>query len=362
MNHGNAPAKLVAAIADPARLQELDAKAWEGVLSCARRNGVLAYLASRAELRGVIEDLPPFARSALSSARLSAARVGQLALWELDRVGRVLRPAGIPVIALKGVAYLLRGLRQATTRRMSDIDVMVRSESLPGAEHALRAAGWCFANDDRYDQHYYRTWSHELPPLQFPGRILALDVHHTICPPASRLRPDPAAMWARAEPAGKEGVYLLCPEDSVLHAAVHLFFDSDFDSRFREVVDLHELVTAFAEEAGFWERLVDRARELGLERPLYYALRGLVDVIATPVPVDVLKATSAWGPPAPVAAWMRKTLATVLAPVDPEPWPPRHAVKLWLLYVRSHWLRMPAHALFPHLARKALRRTTTPGP
>jgi len=59
---------------------------------------------------------------------------------------------------------------------------------------------------------------------------------------------------------------------------------------------------------------------------------------------------------------MRKTLATVLAPVDPEPWPPPHAVKLWLLYVRSHWLRMPAHALIPHLARKALRRTTAPAP
>jgi hypothetical protein len=164
-------------------------------------------------------------------------------------------------------------------------------------------------------------------------------------------------MWARAEPAGKEDVYLLCPEDSVLHAAVHLFFDSDFDSRFRELVDLHELVTVFTHGDGFWGRLVERAGELGLERPLYYALRALIDVLATPVPGEVLEATTPFGPPAPVAAWMRKTLATVLAPVDPEPWPPRHAVKLWLLYVRSHWLRMPVHALIPHLARKALRRT-----
>jgi len=187
-------------------------------------------------------------------------------------------------------------------------------------------------------------------------------VHHTICPPASRLRPDPAAMWARAEPAEKEGVYLLSPEDSVLHAAVHLFFDSDFDSRFRELIDLHELVTAFAERNGFWGRLVDRARELGLGRPLYYALRGLLDVLATPVPGEVLEETSSFGPPPPVAAWMRKTLATVLAPVDPGPWPPRHAAKLWLLYVRSHWLRMPAHALIPHLVRKAMRRTTAPAP
>ena len=30
---------------------------------------------------------------------------------------------------------------------------------------------------------------------------------------------------------------------------------------------------------------------------------------------------------------------------------------LWLLYVRSHWLRMPPHRLIVHLTRKALRRS-----
>jgi len=90
----HAPSSLIEAISDPACLRELDPNAWEALLSCARRNGVLAYLASRAEIPGLMVDLPPFARDALSSARLSAARIGQLALWELDRVGRVLRPAG----------------------------------------------------------------------------------------------------------------------------------------------------------------------------------------------------------------------------------------------------------------------------
>jgi hypothetical protein len=362
VNDGNAPANLIAAICEPARLADLDAKAWEPLLSCARRNGVLAVLASRADARGVPEHLPPFARDALSSARLSAARIGQLALWEVDRVVRVLRPAGIDVVALKGVAYLLRELPHASTRRMSDVDVMVRRESLAAAEQTLRAAGWSFANTDPYDQRYYRTWSHELPPLQFPGRLLALDVHHTICPPASRLRPDPALMWARAEPSSREGVHLLCPEDSVLHAAVHLFFDSDFDTRFRELVDLHELVTAFADQDDFWRALIERGRDLGLGRPLYYALRALRDVLSTPIPESAMADTEAFAPPAPVAASMRRTLRTVLSPIDPEPWPPRHRTKLWVLYVRSHWLRMPAHALIPHLARKALRRParTTP--
>jgi len=41
---------------------------------------------------------------------------------------------------------------------------------------------------------------------------------------------------------------------------------------------------------------------------------------------------------------------------DPAPWPPKHRFALWLLFVRSPWLRMPPYALAAHLTRKALRR------
>jgi len=53
---------------------------------------------------------------------------------------------------------------------------------------------------------------------------------------------------------------------------------------------------------------------------------------------------------------MTGTLNTLLTPVDPEAWPPRHRMRLWLMFVRSHWLRMPPHLLLPHLARKSWRR------
>jgi len=53
---------------------------------------------------------------------------------------------------------------------------------------------------------------------------------------------------------------------------------------------------------------------------------------------------------------MANTLETVLTPVDPQIWPPANRARLWLLFVRSHWLRMPAHLLVPHLVRKSMRR------
>jgi hypothetical protein len=352
--HSHAPEMLIQAVRDPQCLNELSPAQWEDLLSCARRNAVLAYLAQRAAATEILDQLPEIPRAALHSARIAAARLAQLANWEIDRVQRVLAPAGIPIIALKGLAYILRGMPHAATRILGDIDIMVPADRIDAAEAALIAGGWQGTKIDPYDQQYYRRWSHEIPPLQYPGRMLGVDVHHTVCPPASRFRPDPQKLLRDSEPT-ESGIRVLCPSDSVLHAAIHLFVDSDFNSRFRDLIDLHELLGAFAADDRFWTRLVDRARELGVGRPLHYALETLAAVLHTPVPQSVRDEVEQFKPPWPVEQWMTRTLRSVLAPVDPECWPPRYRASLWLLYVRSHWLRMPPGPLVIHLARKSLR-------
>jgi hypothetical protein len=154
------PADLVEAILAPVTLRGLELSAWEALLVCARRNAVLAYLAHRAVAARVIDDVPPAPREALLAAQTASARLAQLARFELDRVRRELQPHGIPVIALKGAAYLLRGMPHATTRILSDIDVMVPRDRLDDAERALQAGGWQGTKVDAYDQMYYRRWSH----------------------------------------------------------------------------------------------------------------------------------------------------------------------------------------------------------
>ena len=351
---------LLDAIRDPRMLPGLSLADWERLLACARRNAVLAYLAERASADGILNDVPERPRAAMRSAQVAAARLAQLARWELERVRRALLPAGIPIIALKGIAYVLRGLPHAATRLLSDVDILVPADRIDVAERALLEAGWRGTKLDAYDQNYYRRWSHEIPPLQFPGRQLAVDVHHTICPPASRLRPDPQRFWTASEGSEIAGVGLLCPADSVLHAAIHLFFDSDFDTRFRDLIDLHVLTTTFgSRDPRFWTALVERGREQGLGRPLYYALETLRTVLETPIPESTRTEIRASRPAGPVDRWMTRTLREVLTPVDPAPWPPERRFRLWLLYVRSHWLRMPLLPLIMHLTHKAFRGTNS---
>src|SRR5439155_19105772 len=130
----------------------LDMPVLERLLSCARRNAVLAYLARRTMAVGAMDDLPESSRTALLAPLAAAARLAQLARWELDRVRRVLQPMGIPMLALKGAAYLMRGMPHAATRLLSDVDIMVPRERLDDVERALLAGGWKATKLDAYDQ------------------------------------------------------------------------------------------------------------------------------------------------------------------------------------------------------------------
>ena len=174
---------------------------------------------------------------------------------------------------------------------------MVPRDRIDDAEAALLAGGWKGTKLDPYDQRYYRRWSHEIPPLSYPGRLLGVDVHHTICPPRSRLRPDPARFWADAEPAGDTGVRVLSAVDSVLHSAVHLFFDSDFDGSLPRLGRPARIVGGVRQARGILAG-ADRAcaGATAWDARFHYAFATLSTVLRTPIPAETLRDARAFKP------------------------------------------------------------------
>jgi Uncharacterised nucleotidyltransferase len=250
----------------------------------------------------------------------------------------------------------MAGLPLARGRSSVDIDIMVPRDRLESIERRLVAHGWEPVELNPYDARYYRGWSHELPPLRHRDRGSVLDVHHTILPPLSRLRPDPSAFW-RSAVRLTDGSTAFCPTHMVLHVAVHLFQDGEIAGGLGDLVDFDELCRHFGRCPRFWQELVPAAAELGLARPLFYALRYASLLLATPVPAIVMAAAARAGkPPAPVRAAMDPLVRGALTPDLTDyrsPW--RWTARL-CLYIRSHWLRMPPLPLALHLLRKTLLR------
>jgi len=347
---------LLAALRAPRTVASLGLGEWDRLLRRARNAEMLSRLAWLVGSCGVEPHLPAKVRDHLAAARVLADHHERSVRWEANRIRRALASTRVPVVLLKGAAYVLADLPPAKGRLLSDVDILVPKPRLDDVEHALGRDGWEPMKLHAYDQRYYRTWMHELPPLRHRERGTVIDVHHTILPETGRLHPDPRKLLAAARPIEGTGLLMLAPADMVLHSAAHLFQDGDLAGGLRDLTDLDALLRHFCRtEAGFWGGLVPRAVELDLARPLYYALHFAEMLLGTPVPPAAAKAAEVGRPGWPMGR-LTASLATRALLGDDA----RRSTGLarYLLYVRSHWLRMPPLLLAQHLARKALRRWT----
>jgi hypothetical protein len=257
----------------------------------------------------------------------------------------------------------MAGLDAAEGRMVSDIDILVPRDALVAVESALMKNGWSSTAKSAYDQRYYRTWMHELPPMKHIRRGTVIDVHHAILPSTSRLHPSSEKLLSSAKPLGNDGrIKVLAPEDMLLHSATHLFHEGEFQHGMRDLVDIDSLLRQFGQEETFWKCLVPRALELELSRPLFYALRYARSMLGTPIPESILSAASntpGGQLPRIMLAYMDALFMRALSPDHPSSSDRYTAMARWLLYVRGHWLRMPPWLLLRHLFRKAMPKQKT---
>lgn len=342
------------AFREPDALTTLSLADWDLLVRQARAANLLANLHALLTERGLIEQVPPQPREHLEWSRVIAERHCQAVDWEVTQIRKALAGAGVPIILLKGAAYVMAKLPRAHARLFSDVDILVPKASLGAVEAALMLHGWASTHHDEYDQRYYRTWMHELPPMQHIKRMTVIDVHHAILPETAPLHPDPEKLRAAAHRLdGYEDLMVLAPADMVLHSAVHLLHDGELDNGLRDLVDIDILLRHFSSLPSFWPTLVERARELELTRPLFYALRYAADMLDTPVPPAVMEAAQAGRPNRLLLLLMDQLFSRALMPVHPSCADWLTAPARQMLYIRANWLRMPPLLLARHLFHKA---------
>lgn len=324
-------ALLASVLRDPASAARLAAGDWNPLIATARAERLIGTLARRLEAVAV----PAPVELILADARAEADRERRQALWEADRAAAALSPLGIPVVLLKGAAYVAAGLKGGEGRFIGDLDILVPRDTLGDVEAALRTAGWEWVKEDAYDDAYYRQWMHELPPLIHRERDRMIDVHHTVLPLTARQTPDAAAMIADsiALPGGMAPLRILDAPDRLCHAAAHLLADGDLAGGLRNLWDIKCLVEDIEDRHALWRRAERHQIRPHVEQAmrLAAALYGAAETVR-------------------LTAFDRLILRRLLA-VDG--WGREGARALrFAFYLRSHWLRMPPMMLARHLVTK----------
>lgn len=351
---------LADAVTAPDTLAGLTYSDWDLLIRQARGADLLARIVASYRGCGLRDQIPAQPKMHLESAAKLALRQHREITWEVVQIEEALWPTGVDFVLLKGAAYVKSGLVAAQGRMMSDVDILVAREDLAEVEKALIMKGWMSAAQTAYDQRYYRTWMHELPPMRHYKRGTVIDVHHAILPTTARLHPSSFKLMSAAEPLRAGGrTKVLTPVDMVLHSATHLFHEGELERGFRGLVDIDALLREFGPQLGFWETLVPRGIELELSRPLFYALRYTAIMLGTPVPQQVVADVSispGGRRPGLFLAFMDALFLRALRPFHPTSSDRYTPLARWMLYVRGHWLRMPPWLLLIHLGRKAFVR------
>jgi hypothetical protein len=348
---------LIRLLAEPDRVPDQTLAEWDLVIPQARRSGLLGRLHHLAAATGRLATIPAPPRRHLEAERALTDKHRRDVGIELRSIKRALGGLGVPVVLLKGAAYVAAGLPPARGRVFNDIDIMVPADALDTVERELLGRGWHFAELDAYDERYYRRWMHQIPPLTNAARQTAIDVHHTIVARTTRLKLTSEKLFAAALPVpGDDVLRMLAPADMILHSATHLLNEGKFDRGLRDLDDINLLLRHFGADPAFWPLLVERACELDLRRPLFYALRYAAALLGTPVPPEIRAAPELAPPNAALRRLMDVLFERALCPGHPSCRDALSSPALFMLYLRAHWLLMPPHILLPHLLRKAYTR------
>lgn len=341
------------ALLSPDSLKYFSALDWDLLIRQGRRANLLAKLASQLDRCGQLPVTPSAPQLHLISALKMTEQQNVAMRWEIDCIQEAFGNLNIPIVLLKGAAYLASELEVALGRNFSDVDILVPKDRIGKVESQLMIHGWTGSNHDDYDQKYYRQWMHEIPPMTHVVRGSTIDVHHSILPETARIRIKPALLFDRIQRIPyKENIYVLHPVDMVLHSATHLFHEGELENGLRDLFDLDGLFKRLGSNPAYWEEIFDRAKEIGVDRPLFYAIRYTTQILNTPVPAKLVKQSMASKPSFIALTIIDYCYKKSLQPLHSSCASFETNIARSILYLRSHWIRMPFFMLVHHLGRK----------
>jgi len=332
------------------------------LLDLAVKHGLLPLLHAR--LRDLEnEQIPEAVLARAESVYYVNLRRNVLLQHELGQIVRSLHEEDVEVIVLKGGALAWTVYASPGLRPMVDLDLLVRPEQMERVGLVVGALG------------FHRSAS--LPAHMVPfqerfgggvewirernGKMTRLDVQHDLvgvdwCRRAFSI--EAGALWEAAPPLDLGGMLArqLSAVDALIHLCLHPALHHGYACSFIGYVDMDHLICQAGSDL-FWTRLLERVRRFRVKTTVYWGLTAAHDLLATPVPAEVLAELAPQG--------VRLHLLRRLAPLNEEvvlPGAGRQltGVRQVLLYVvlvdrlQDAW-RMLWSILFPDLEWLAAR-------
>lgn len=344
----NEQRQVIAYFLHPEALKDCLPSELSDLITIYREQKILARMCYRIQLSGVFESLDKKTQRHLLNAKQIADRQKEQVFNEAKELTRILKDTVDTLIFLKGAAYSMCDGSLGKGRIYSDIDVLVPKKDIKDCEQRLAVGGWLGQEISDYDDKYYRKWAHEIPPMVHGHRGTIIDVHHNIVPIISNDSPNIDLLTEHKEEI-LPGIYVLSGPAQLVHAAIHLFRNEEYQGSFRDLSDIFLMLEG--QDENFWLESIELAEQIGFKHELCLAIRYAHRILNLPIPdklVDIcdIKASEPFND---------YIFMSVLLPqhklIAKSQTPFRHSLAM----IRGHILKMPLHILIYHLVVKAGR-------
>lgn len=264
---------------------------WAALVERAGQEGVSAVLYHRLKEQRLESLVPQPLFASLSEIYHANLRRNLLIVGGLRRVLEALQAAGIPCIALKGVALAERIYPNVALRGMGDVDLLIRKEDFLEADGVLASID--FFPQDGIAAQALRNPAGYLASLEYrpaPSSPWTLHLHwhpvNTSVPATVFIGGiDLDRIWERSETVdiADSRARVLSPEHLILYLCEHALRAGHSFDRLILICDLFFAIKAH--EGRFaWDGLVEESRRIGLSRFAYHGLTIVHHVTGLPIP------------------------------------------------------------------------------
>ena len=351
---------LIKALKQPQIIKEFVPAQWSILLQQLRAAQVSLYFLNKVEQSQLLTYVPEKIQQYLFAEQIKIEHQKRQVIYEVNKIENVFKQRQVQAIFLKGVAYILDDLPIGAWRLFSDIDILVNKTSIESAELALKLLGFVSQKTNDYDQHYYREFMHEIPPMQHTVRGSVIDLHHNILP-TCHVNPVDIELFKRTIKPCKSysDAKVFADEALFLHSAVHLFHEGEFDKGLRDLCDLAEMYHFFSnKKQNFSQELIQFAKNTGQQHSLFLAFRYIEKILNVTLSEAAVAFNNQYLKSHHHTRLVDFIFMNVLVPHQERVLRNTNSLAFLFAYIRGHLLRMPLTLLIPHLLKKSWLRMT----
>ncbi|MBU7029485.1 MAG: nucleotidyltransferase family protein [Theionarchaea archaeon] len=239
------------------------------------------------------KDVPENVIKQLGKKYLETVGKNMVFYYELGRVLRVLKDAGIHVICLKGIFLAEIIYKNIGLRPFNDIDLLIRNEDLQKVQEKLSQL--MYRPSDVFPTEWHMPkWINlcedQQIGLENPKKKIMLEVHWHIHPRSSLFRVDINIFWENAQPTtiAQYETLVFAPEDLLQHLCLHLHKHTLDSLQLRWCCDIAEVIKHYKKIN--WKYLIRSSRTYRTEKPVVRGLYFVKNYLKVPVPAQVLHA------------------------------------------------------------------------